>query len=181
MLSRWLIFIKSSSVISSCQLAKNHECFRDHLCPHHQGKDVTMRADRPTYIPPKTWCSVVIWANGELVNIIVKCLLSLAFLLDCCISILLQHVHHRVSWLTECEATVPVKIEGWSLISVASSITRSLYPVTLSTMDMRLNVLFQIYAPPQHTFLAGPDKFMSYVPYIWFWRTCHSVLSAQLV
>jgi hypothetical protein len=39
-----------------------------------------------------------------------RCLLSLALLLDCCISKMLEHVSHWASWLTESEGTAPVKV-----------------------------------------------------------------------
>lgn len=29
----------------------------DRLCPHHQGSDVTVRPNRPTYLPAKVPCS----------------------------------------------------------------------------------------------------------------------------
>lgn len=32
-----------------CQLVKNHQWFRAHLCPHHQGHNVTMCTDCPAY------------------------------------------------------------------------------------------------------------------------------------
>jgi hypothetical protein len=81
----------------SCQFIKNHQCFRDHVCTHHQGNDVTLCPDRPTYIPPKRLCSILSTSK-------VKCLLTLPLLPAWCISVLLQHICHQVPGLTECEA-----------------------------------------------------------------------------
>jgi len=89
----------------SCQLVKNHQCFREHLCPHHQGKDVTIHPHHPTDILTKSPCLNMSISQREVVGA-VKCLLSLAFLPDCCIYILRQHVHHRAPELTDSEATV---------------------------------------------------------------------------
>jgi hypothetical protein len=60
------LFIKISNFFNKVfmgyqpwQFVKNHQHFRDHLCPHHQGNDVTVCQVRPTYMPPKRPCLIL--------------------------------------------------------------------------------------------------------------------------
>jgi hypothetical protein len=59
------------------QLVKSHQLFRDHLCSHHQGSDVTACPDCPKYISAQSPYSNLSVNQWGLVGG-VKCLLCLA-------------------------------------------------------------------------------------------------------
>jgi hypothetical protein len=91
------------------------------------------------YLPKdRVW----IWAqaNRELVSR-VKCLLGMALLLDWYISILYCY-SMLLGTRTENEATILLKLLGWSLIPVASFIMQSTYPVDLSRMERPLKLIW---------------------------------------
>jgi hypothetical protein len=115
-------------------------------------------------------------ANGKLVGG-VKCLLSLALLLDWCISILLHYVCHQVPRLTECEATIPVKVAGVKL-DLNNLLYHTVHISCCFIQDgecVEIDVVFfSNLCSTTVDILAGPDIHVSYIPYIWFPWICQS-------
>jgi hypothetical protein len=96
-----LRYNKIFSGYQPCQLVKRpiNQRFKDYLCPHPQGADVSGEPVRVTYIPAQVPCSWLCTSQWELL-VFVKSLLRQTDFLNG------QHVYHRMPSMAQHEAIV---------------------------------------------------------------------------
>lgn len=155
----------------------NHQCFREHLCPSHQGCDVTVYPDHPIYTPAQSPClnlSTSQWGASERSHVLALFGLASGHL-GWCISILLEHISHWVRGPTESEATGLFKVSG-----VKRDLNNLFYHtihiscwITHDGGAAKSDGMFCFKSQLHHSkFLWLASVYVSRVLYIWFWLFC---------